>query len=215
MLWLSYAQEFQALFLSLKHCARIGRNHRLQNKGLGKQRNNHQAAPVAFATGGRGCAYSCADSTNLNAAGGHADTQGRECENAAAPDKAPGGAGLLPCHPSGKHSPVPASPSAPGPSPCFGEGTSCPAAVVVQGVPVLEAVVLVALVTDHLHHLLLLAARLHALVGEDLKDNVEVVKRNTPCPFPLCQALGPDQLSLPVPLLWGSGVCPQILVFCR
>jgi len=45
---------------------------------------------------------------------------------------------------------------------------------------VLEAVVLVALVTDHLHHLLLLAAGLLTLVGEDLKDDVEVVKRNTP-----------------------------------
>lgn len=32
----------------------------------------------------------------------------------------------------------------------------------------LEAVVLVALVTDHLHHLLLLAAWLQTLVGEDL-----------------------------------------------
>lgn len=32
----------------------------------------------------------------------------------------------------------------------------------------LEAVVLVALVTDHLHHLLLFAARLQTLVGEDL-----------------------------------------------
>lgn len=45
----------------------------------------------------------------------------------------------------------------------------------------LEAVVLVALVADHLHHLLLLAARLQTLVGEDLKDDVVVVKRNTPC----------------------------------
>lgn len=43
-----------------------------------------------------------------------------------------------------------------------------PAAVVVQGVPVLQAVVLVALLADHLHHLLLLAAGLQALVGEDL-----------------------------------------------
>lgn len=43
----------------------------------------------------------------------------------------------------------------------------------------LEAVVLVALVTDHLHHLLLLAARLQTLVGEDLKDDMAVVKRST------------------------------------
>lgn len=51
----------------------------------------------------------------------------------------------------------------------------------VQGVPVLEAVVLVALVTDHLHHLLLLAARLQTLVGEDLKDDTAVAKRSTCC----------------------------------
>lgn len=57
----------------------------------------------------------------------------------------------------------------------------CTTAVMVQGVPVLQAVVLVALVTDHLHHLLLLAARLQTLVGEDLKDDTPVVKRNTYC----------------------------------
>lgn len=45
----------------------------------------------------------------------------------------------------------------------------------------LQAVVLVALVTDHLHHLLLLAARLQTLVGEDLKDDMTVVKRSTHC----------------------------------
>lgn len=118
---------------------------------------------------------------NPNAAGGLPGTQSRECENAVAvPDKGPGGAWFLPCHPSGKHSPIPASPPVPRPSPCLGEGTACPAAVVVQGMPVLEAVVLVALVADDLHHLLLLAARLQTLVGEDLKDNVEVAKKNTP-----------------------------------
>lgn len=118
---------------------------------------------------------------NPNAAGGLPGTQGRECENAAAvPDKRPGRGWLLPCDPSGKNSPIPASPPVPRPSPCPGEGTPHPAAVVVQGVSVLEAVVLVALVTDHLHHLLLLAAWLQTLVGEDLKDNVEVVKKNVP-----------------------------------
>lgn len=76
----------------------------------------------------------------------------------------------------------------------------CPTAVMVQGVPVLEAVVLVALVADHLHHLLLLATRLHAFVGEDLKDVVAVVKRTQCCPFPS------SQLSPPLPLPWGSGV---------
>lgn len=108
-------------------------------------------------------------------------TQGRVCEKAAVPDNGSGGDGLLPCHPSGKHSPTPARLSVPRPSPCFGKGTPCPTAVMVQGVPVLEAVVLVALVTDHLHHLLLLAARLQTLVGEDLKDDIAVVKRRMCC----------------------------------
>lgn len=121
--------------------------------------------------------HSRADSINLNAAGGRPSTQGRECENAAVPDNWPGGARLLPCHPADKHSPVPAGLSVLRPSPCFGEGTPCPAAVVVQGVPVLEAVVLVALVTDHLHHLLLLATRLQTLVGEYLKDDMAAVKK--------------------------------------
>lgn len=114
----------------------------------------------------------------LGAAGGPS-TQHRECENAAVPDNRSGGAGLPPCHSPGKHSPTPPSPSALRPSPCFGKGMPCPTAVMVQRVPVLEAVVLVALVTDHLHHLLLLAARLQTLVGEDLKDDMAVVKRST------------------------------------
>lgn len=86
---------------------------------------------------------------------------------------------LLPCHPSGKHSPTSLSLSVLRPSPCFGKGMPCPTAVMVQRVPVLEAVVFVALVTDHLHHLLLLAARLQTLVGEDLKGDTAVVKRST------------------------------------
>lgn len=79
------------------------------------------------------------------------------------------------------NSPTPPSLSVLRPSPCFGKGMPCPTAVMVQGMPVLEAVVFVALVTDHLHHLLLLAARLQTLVGEDLKDDMAVLKRSICC----------------------------------
>lgn len=62
----------------------------------------------------------------------------------------------------------------------------------VQRVPVLQAVVLVALLADHLHHLLLLAAGLQALVGEDLRAAVALrgdprgaTRRHPPAePFP-------------------------------
>lgn len=83
--------------------------------------------------------------------------------------------GFLPRHP--------ASPAVPAPSPSFGERVPGPAAVVVQGVPVLQAVVLVALLADHLHHLLLLAAGLQALVGEDLRAAVAALRGAAPrCP---------------------------------
>lgn len=90
----------------------------------------------------------------------------------------------------------------------------CPTAVMVQGVPVLEAVVLVALVTDHLHHLLLLTTRLQTLIGEDLKDDTAVVKRSTYCgAVPSLHARPWAETTLPHQcyLLQGTEICILIL----